>query len=283
MRVLWMFHRRLVVAVAVVACLGVSVALVAATSQRSNPRVGVQLRPHPALPAPSAADAGHKPSTPRLPTATTRPPSSALQEEIDTQLARAVTPASISAAQQSTVPAPAVSAAFPSIPAADRRDPASYAIAFATELLDTDYATESRAELLAWAEHEEAPNALPGVPSSVAGKALVLSLADPGIPGATPSPTASAAQWASNGQRGEVQSVSDLQAEVDPDWTQIVSEGWQPQDPRMTIEVVTGTMTVSIGGQATPPQSFSLTLTLGTAAHVRSSYGAVAVGDWTLS
>ena len=198
-------------------------------------------------------------------------------------MARAVTPASIAAAQQSTVPAPAVSAAFPSIPAVDRRDPGSYAMAFATELLDTDYATESRAELLAWAEAEEAPNTLPGVPASVAGKALVLSLADPGIPGATPSPMASAAQWASDGQRGEVQSVSDLQAEVDPDWTQIVSEGWQPPDPRMTIEVVTGTMTVSIGGQATPPQSFSLTLTLGTAAHVPSSYGAVAVGDWTLN
>jgi len=42
-------------------------------------------------------------------------------------------------------------------------------------------------------------------------------------------------------------------------------------------------MTVSIGGQATPPQSFSLTLTLGTSADVRSSYGAVAVGDWTLN
>ena len=283
MRVLWMFHRRLVVALAVVACLGASVALVAATSQRSAPRAGVRLRPLPALPAPSAADAGHNPSTPRSPISATRPPSSALQAEIDTQLARAVTPASIAAAQQSTVPAPAVFAAFPSIPAVDRRDPASYAMAFATELLDTDYATESRAELLAWAEHEEAPNTLPGVPSSVAGKALVLSLADPGIPGATPSPTPSAAQWVSDAQRGGVQSVSDLQAEVDPDWTQIISERWQPRDPRMTIEVVTGTMTMSIDGQATPPQSFSLTLTLGTAAYVRSSYGAVAVGDWTLS
>ena len=41
----------------------------------------------------------------------------------------------------------------------------------------------------------------------------------------------------SDGQGGEVQSVNGLQAEVDPDWTQIISEGWQPRDPRMTIEV----------------------------------------------
>ena len=96
---------------------------------------------------------------------------------------------------------------------------------FASELLDTNYATQSRAELLAWAELEEAPNTLPGVPGSVAGKALVLSLADPGLPGGTPSPTPSAAQWASDGQRDEVQSVNGLQAEVDPDWTQIDLRG----------------------------------------------------------
>ena len=51
----------------------------------------------------------------------------------------------------------------------------------------------------------------------------------------------------------------------------------------MTIETVTGTMTVTIGGQTAPPESFSLTLTLGSAAHVRAGYGAVAAGDWTLN
>jgi hypothetical protein len=284
MHVLWMFHRRLLVTVAVVSCVGASVALMVAASQRGDPRTGIGLRAHRSTgAAPSAADVIHSRSPGRPSTATTHPPLSAVQEQIDAELARAVTPASISAAQQSTVPTPAASAAYPSIPAVDRSDPSAYVLAFATELLDTDYATESRAELLAWAEHEEAPNTLPGVPASVAGKALVLSLADPDIPGATPSPTPSAAQWASDGQRGEVQSVSDLQVEVDPDWTQIISEGWQPADARMTIEVVTGTMTISTDGQAAPPQSFSLTVTLGTAAHVRSGYGAVAVGDWTLN
>jgi len=41
-------------------------------------------------------------------------------------------------------------------------------------------------------------------------------------------------------------------------------------------------MTVSTNGQGTPLQPFSLSVTLGSAAYVRDSYGAVAVGDWTL-
>ena len=73
-----------------------------------------------------------------------------------------------------------------------------------------------------------------------------------------------------------------MEAEVDPDWTQIISQGWQPRDPLMTIETVTGTMTVATNGVALHPESFSLTLTLGSAAHVRAGYGAVAVADWTL-
>jgi hypothetical protein len=283
MRALWMFHRRLVVTIVIVGCLGASTGLVVAGSHRSAPATGTALNPHTAGSVPSEGEAGREPSTRRPPTSTVPPPLTAVQKEIDGQLTQAETRASITAAEETSIPAPAVSTAYPPIPAADRSDPITFAIAFATELLDTNYATQSRAELLAWAEHEEAPNTLPGVPASVAGKALVLSLADPSLPGGTPTPTPAAAQWASDGQDGEVQSVSELQAEVDPDWTQIISEGWQPRDPRMTIEIVTGTMTVSISGQTAAPQSFSLTLTLGSSAHVRGGYGAVAAGDWTLS
>ena len=51
----------------------------------------------------------------------------------------------------------------------------------------------------------------------------------------------------------------------------------------MTIETVTGTMTVAKNGVAAgPPESFSLTVTLGSAAHARAGYGAVAAADWTL-
>jgi hypothetical protein len=206
-----------------------------------------------------------------------------VQRQIDAELAQAETPASIAAASEAKVPAPASSVSYPPIPADQRSDPSTYAVAFATEILNTNYTTQSRAALLAWAEHEEAPNTLPGVPTAVASKALVLSLADPDLPGGTPSPTPSDAQWVSDANSGVTQTVSDVQAEVDPDWTEIVSQGWQPRDPLMTIETVTGTMTVTTHGQAAPPEPFSLTLTLGSAAHVPAGYGAVAAGNWTLN
>ena len=184
--------------------------------------------------------------------------------------------------ERSTVTAPAVSTAYPTVPAVDRGDPGTYAVAFTTELLDTNFAVQSRDALLAWAEHEEAPNTLPGVPASVAGKALVLSLADPDLPGGSPSPVPSAPQWVADATSGVSQSVADVQAEVAPDWTQIISEGWQPRDPLMTVETVTGSMTVTTNGVAAAPKSFSLSVTLGSAADVRAGYGAVAVVYWTL-
>ena len=283
MRVLWTFHRRLVVAIVIAGCLAASTGLVLAGSHRSAPQLGSALSRHTPGSTPSKPNAGTPASPEPSPPSTVNPPLTGIQMEIDGQLAQAETSASITAAEATGIPAPGVSSTYPSTPVADRSDPSAFAIAFATELLDTNYATQSRAALLAWAEYEESPNTLPGVPAAVAGKALVLSLADPNLPGGTPSPTPSATQWASNGQSGVVQSVSGLQAEVNPDWTQIISEGWQPRDPLMTIEIVTGTMTVSTNGQTAPPESFSLTVTLGSAAYERTGYGAVAAGEWTLS
>ena len=282
MRTLWMFHRRLIVAAALAVALAASAGVVLVGSHHDTADVS-----HPAVtrsangPARSTHSATPAPRS-RPPKSRVEPPATAIEKQVDTELAQAETPASVTAAEATSVPAPATSGAYPSIPLADRSDPTAYAIAFATELLDTNYAAQSRAALLAWAEHEEAPNTLPGVPASVAGKALVLSLADPGLPGGTPSPTPSASQWATNAEEGVTQSVEDVAAEVDPDWAQIIAEGWQPRDPRMTIETVTGTATDSTDGQAATPESFSLTLTLGTAAHMHAGYGAVAAGDWTV-
>lgn len=279
MRSLWSFHRRLVLGVAVCVLLAVSAAVVVAGGRSGQPSA---TRPAATRPVRRRSATTAPPSGPLAPTPTVTVPQSAIQKQVDAELAQAETPASIAAAAATSVPAPAVSAFYPSIPTADRSDPTAYAIAFTTELLDTNYATQSRAALLAWAEHEEAPNTLPGVPASVAGKALVLSLADPTLPGGTPSPTPPAAAWATDAYSGVVQTVSDVQAQVDPDWTQIVSEGWQPRDPLMTIETVTGTLTVTTKGKAATPVSFTLTLALGSAAHVHG-YGAVAAGNWTVN
>jgi len=279
MRPLWNFHRHLVIGIAACVVLAISAAVVVGSrgGQTSATQSAVT---GPARPMPSTTTTA--PPRQLVPTPTIKPPQTAIQKQIDTELTQAETPASIAAAERTTVPAPAVSGAYPSIPTADRSDPTAYAIAFTTELLDTNYATQSRAALLAWAEHEEAPNTLPGVPASVAGKALVLSLADPNLPGGTPSSVPSPAQWAVDAKNGVVQTVTDVQAQVDPDWTQIVSEGWEPADPLMTIETVTGNLTATTKGQAATPVSFTLTLTLGSAAHVHG-YGAVAAGNWTVN
>jgi hypothetical protein len=281
MRALWTLHRRLVLVVALCVVLVASAAVVV-LALRSD--LGpAATRPPAAVRARSApVSTTTSPSRRRAaPAATIEPSESAIQQQIDTALARAENPASIAAAEATSVPAPAVSAAYPPVRAADRFDPTAYAIAFATELLDTSYATQTRAQLLAWAEHEEARDTLPGIPADVAGKSLVLSLADPGLPGATPSPVPSSARWAKEAGARVTQMVSDVAAEVDPDWTEIVSEGWEPADPRMTIETVTGNLTVATSGRAAAPEPFTLTLTLGTAAHA-PGYGAVAAADWTL-
>lgn len=279
MRSVWTFHRRAVVVVTVCVVLAIAAVVVIAGSRSGQPSAT-----RPAATRPTHLRSSTTTTTPvrsPSPSPTVKVPQTAIQKQIDGELAQAETPAAIAAAKATSVPVPAVSAAYPAVPSVDRTDPTAYVIAFATELLDTDYASQTRAELLGWAEHEEAPNTLPGVPADVAGKALVLSLADPNLPGGSPSPVPSPAQWTSDAAAGVSQRVSDLAAEVDPDWTQIVSEGWEPADPLMTIETVAGTLTVTTKGKAAAPESFTLTVTLGTAAHVYG-YGAVTAGNWTV-
>ena len=277
MRTAWILHRRLLVAAIATAVLVISSATVWAGFHQGGAR--------PAGPPPRAATV---PTKPPVPPSTHKVPQSELrtanpvQQQINAELAQAETPAAISAAERTSVPAPGVSTAYPSVSMADRGDPGAYATAFTTELLDTNFATQSRGELLSWAEYEESPNTLPGVPASVAGKALVLSLADPDLPGGSPSPVPSAPQWAADAQRGMIQSVTDVQAEIDPDWTRMISQGWQPRDALMTIEVVTGKLTVATNGVVGAAQSFSLIVTLGSAATTGAGYGAVATSDWTL-
>ena len=282
MRTLWMFHRRLILAVAVAVALATSAGVVLVGSRHDTAAVSHPARQsigHGARREPSAGDDDSPPTSTED---ECRPACDGHRTTGRRRAGPGGDPGLRWPRPRRQRPRPGDLCRLPIDPSADRSDPTAYAIAFATELLDTNYAAQSRADLLAWAEHEEAPNTLPGVPASVAGKALVLSLADPGLPGGTPSPTPSASQWATNAEEGVTQSVDNVEAEVDPDWAQIIAEGWQPRDPRMTIETVTGTMTVTTNGQAVTPESFSLTLTLGTAAHVHAGYGAVAAADWTV-
>jgi hypothetical protein len=284
MGTLWLLHRRRVLlalaAVVIVAAGGIALVARVSPSPKTpaaiSPRPGAAPRPSPDATPPSA------PTRSRYRPPRAQPAASAAQAQTDQRLAEAETPDALAAAAATPVPTPADSAAYRPVAVADLNDPTAYALAFATELLDRDYARQSRTQLLAWAQAEEAPNTLPGVPSPLADKALVLSLAAPGLPGgSTSSPVPSAGEWINLAQAHTTQSVSGLQVQVDPDWTGLVSSGWQPVDPAMTIMAVTGTLTTDQAGR-TSTRSFALAVTLGSA-RSRPGYGAVAVDDWTVN
>jgi hypothetical protein len=210
------------------------------------------------------------------------PTQSAEQSQVDTELAQAETQTSLTPAQAAALPAGADTAQYSAVPVGDRNDPAAYAAAFVAELINRDYIRQSREELLEWAQAESAPNTLPGVPAAAASRSLLLSLMNPaGQAGPVPSPQG----WTADASSRVSQSVLGLQEQVNPDWLSLISTGWEPVDPAMTILTVTGTLVTrgmaSSGPSEADSQSFSVVVTLGSNG-ARPGYGAVAVDDWTL-
>jgi hypothetical protein len=283
MRLIWEFHRRAVAAAAVAA-----IVVAAVGSALGGPRRQAATTPppprHPAVatsttrPAPLGRPVANNTAASDGPLRVT-PLQTQTQEQVDSELAGSESPGSIAQAESETMPAPAVSAGYPAILVSAEGDPNAYALAFATELLDINYRSQTRTSLLGWAEYEEAPDTLPGVPARIADKSLVGSLAYAGVAGAEASPVPPAGQWAAP-DSGVVQQVSGLAAMVAPDWTQLVTGGWEPVDPLMTIMAVTGTITVTVDGKPGPARSFSMAVILGGARH-HPGYGAVAVSAWT--
>jgi hypothetical protein len=285
MGVLWLLHRRAVLAAGIALAVGLALAvgIVIATAAASKGNSGH----HPDAVATSPTVKARPSSTTPVPPARTYTPSTvepaqtALQRSIDGQLARAESSSSIAAAEVLVVPAGEDSAAYPAVPAAARQSPTVYASSFAAELLNRNYRRQSRAELLTWAQAEEALNLLPGVPSSIANKTLYASLADPGIAGATgASPVPSPAAWAAAARTGTTQRVTDLLVAVDPSWAEIIDRGWEPRDPLMTIMDVTGVLIVSTG-KTTARRPVSMVLALGSCDRA-PGLGAMAVQDWTV-
>jgi hypothetical protein len=287
-RDLWVFHRRAVIATVIVVVLPAATAFVVLASRSSNrpPTSG------PASASPRRASATDQTPTtvgPAEPTPRNTgftplrvvPPATQTQKQTDAQLAAAESPESIAQSETETVPAPKVSRVYPAVPGPDRTDPDAYALAFTRELLTIDYRTQTRTGLLAWAQSEEAPDTLPGVPPQIADKSLVGSLAYNGVTGTEVSPIASATHWPTPSS-GTTQRVSGLAASVTPDWTQLISSGWEPTDPLMTVLTVTGSIIVSTPGHPGLSRSFSMAVTLG-GARTHPGYGAVAVSAWTVA
>jgi hypothetical protein len=204
------------------------------------------------------------------------PPQTAIERTANAIMAQNENSGSFTSSQAAQLPGAATCAAFPSIDAADSSLPSMYALAFTQELLDVDFATSTRQELLAWASYNNAPNTLANIPATVNLKILPGSLA------ARPALLPTKTQWATMGALRTRWRVSGLVISVSPIWTQMLSTGWKPVDPLMVMYDVSGTLTVTTSGRAPVVESIFFGLTIGGASW-HPGYGAVAVDYWTVN
>jgi len=184
-------------------------------------------------------------------------------------------PAQWAAVSALNPPAPAPSAQFPAISYATRQNPDSYATAFVTELLNIDFAKQTRRALLAWAVSETSPDTMPGTPASAAAKVLYADLDPTGSPLPTP------AVWSANAASDVTWTTSNVTMTPAPIWTQVLATGWRPPDSRMNVLDVTGNLTITPSGKPAVVKPFSLQLGLGTAEY-HNGYGAMSVNNWTV-
>jgi len=204
-----------------------------------------------------------------------RPPQSAVERAVNQAMAKKSLPG-LAVLATETFPPPATSATLRAIDAPDAQSSTLYAIAFTQELLDRDFATSTRDGLLAWANDNNAPNTLTGLPTALSSKVLCVSLTT----GSSPVPTAQA--WTLLAKTRTTWRVSGLVVSVNPVWTQAMNSGWTSVDPLMVIYDVSGLLTVTMLGHSPVVESIAFALTLG-GASLHSGYGAVALNYWTVN
>lgn len=212
-----------------------------------------------------------------VPPLTDVPAETPVQEQYDSALASGLSSSSsVEAAEAAQVPSPGFSAAWPGLPASNT--PEEWVRHFSQELLDIDFAHQSRTGLGEWLSSEEAPELLAGVPAAIADKVLYLSLCEATAVGGTAGPIPDASTWQADAQTGQTWNVSNLVIQPDPQFSQIVASGWQPIDQRFAVEDVTGTITATQRGSSVA-KSFSMAVYVGSA-HWHEGYGTVLVNDW---
>ncbi len=211
--------------------------------------------------------------------ATTVPTSSPVQQQYDEGFERGFSSHSNTAmmtqAESLSIPPPAIGGGWPQLSPADTPD--GWATEFIKGLLDVNFPHQSRSSLGSWLVAEEAPDLMPGIPTAFQNLALYVTVMAPGITG-QPSPIPSGRQWRADAAAGVRWSVSDLEAQLEPQWQQMIGAGWQPRDLRAAVEDVTGLLDIR-HGNVSITRRFSLVVQVGSA-HWRASYGTVLVSDW---
>jgi hypothetical protein len=233
-------------------------------------------RPNSSLNSPSSASSAWTP----VPPATVLIQKTPVQQQYDEALAQGLASSpSVANATTTSVPGPAVSAAWPAIPVSYRPD--QWVGWFVQRLLDISFADQPRSGLGGWLSAEAAPELLPGVPAGVQHKMLYLSLFDTTAVGGASTPIPDGATWSADAEAGVRWSVSDLLVQPDPQWSQILAAGWQPTDQRFDVEDVSGLLNATGAGTHATHQ-FSMRVYVGSA-QWQQGYGTVLVDDWSES
>ena len=204
-----------------------------------------------------------------------QPPQSAVERAVNQRMVK-MSLQGLSVLATESIPPPATSSTFGAIDASDSASATLFAMAFTQELLDLDFATATRDDLLAWANYNNAPNTLTGLPTSLSAKVLCASLT------MDPSPVPTAAAWNLLAKNRTTWRVSGLVVSVNPAWIQAMNSGWLSIDPLMAIYDVSGLLTVTTPGHSPVVKSVAFALTLG-GASLHPGYGAVALNYWTLN
>ena len=288
----YLTRSRLVIAAAVVAVSATAISMVLVGSAPAQPgaagrSAAQQRRPLPSAEQTSSASSG------LYPVAHVRPgfqypvlDPSASADNVSTaraidQAATTKTYIEMAKAIETTSPPPPpqASPAFPPIPTSLRDLSAgTYARAFVRELLDVNFASATRSELLAWANLNTAPIPLVPIPQRLTPLYLTWLLR--GGEGATAVP--SAATWSQLAAEHVTWHASGIQTTTRSTWTTVLADGLDPPDARMDLLAVTGTLTVTQPGHAQLSEQFSLHLDLGTAMY-ETGYGVSSLDHWTLS
>ena len=231
---------------------------------------------HGIVPVTTTKLASSRASSPEYHPLRVAPPETAVERTVNQALNQNLGSKVLDLLGSSVFPAPATSAPYRCIEAADSASASLFATAFTQELLDVDFATSSRQQLLAWANDNNAPFSFGDLPSALSTKVLCVSLTT------GPSLVPSATEWNVLATSRTSWSVSGLVVSVNPTWTQALSAGWEPVDPLMEIDDVSGSLTVSTPGHVPVVESITFALTLG-GASLHPGYGAVALDDWTVN
>jgi hypothetical protein len=204
-----------------------------------------------------------------------QPPQTAVERAVNAAMVKNSLPG-LAVLATAKCPSPATSSRFRSIGTPNSASATLYAMAFTQELLDLDFVTSTRDGVLAWANDNNAPNTLMGLPTSLSAKALCLSLTS------GPSPVPSSSAWNLLATTRTSWRVSGLVVSVNPAWIQAMNSGWTSIDPLMVIYDVSGLLTVTTPGHPPVVKSIAFALTLG-GASLHSGYGAVALDYWTVN